>query len=258
MNTNNKARKTSSAMFLDLPVELRLRIAEYALEQRPAVGIPHIGRQLQDYQGDYRPSENLALLLVCRQFNSDFTQLAFSKTRFPVWNHRQSTGLQGLPPHKLRSIRSIVHRSWGTELNPWGKYCYDLEQLRLDEFVLLCDDSWFVLKERMRAVIAFMRRLLHVKTVKFVMYGVRKEKNRSDYCSLIGAIMKEDHFQRYDAPGAPNIEATWWDWRLNPQANMVTFTAQHPRPILPEEEYMLLMKPKVDAMMAEAERAAGL
>ncbi|KAF1925688.1 uncharacterized protein M421DRAFT_7708 [Didymella exigua CBS 183.55] len=103
-----------------------------------------------------------------------------------------------------------------------------------------------------------MRRLVHVKTVKFVLYGVTEARNRSHYCKLIGAIMKEDHFQIYDALGAPNIEATWWGWHLSTQADMITFAAQNSRPVLPEEEYMLLMKPKVDAMMAEAERAAGL
>lgn len=70
--------------------------------------------------------------------------------------------------------------------------------------------------------------------------------------------MKEDHFQRYDAPGAPNVEACWWGWQLNSLVDTITFTAQAPRPALLEEDYMLLMKPKVDAMMAEAERAAGL
>jgi hypothetical protein len=70
--------------------------------------------------------------------------------------------------------------------------------------------------------------------------------------------MKEDHYQRYDAPDAPNLEATWWDWCYSPDYSHITFEAQPPRPILPEEEYMLLMKPKVDALMAFAEELEGL
>lgn len=255
MYTRDKGRKKSPAMFLDLPVELRLRIAEYALQQRPAAGIPHIGRHLSEYEGDYRPSENMALLLVCRQFNADFTQLAYNKTRFLLWTSQHSTGLQELPLHKLRSIRKIACKPFGTTTESWckGKHFCNLEQLRLDELIILSQTGI-----SSKQMVLFMRRLVHVEIVKFVMYGKRENENRSNYCATVGLIMKEDHFQRYDAPGAPNIEATWWDWHLNPEANVITFRAQNARPILPEEEYMLLMKPKVDAMMAEAERAAGL
>jgi hypothetical protein len=248
----------SPVTLLDLPVELRLRIAEYALEQHPAVGMPYTSLELRESGAGLRSAENLALLLVCRQFRSDFTSLAFSKTRFSVSSERQSTNLKRLPPHRLRSIRSIVHRECVAEIYSWGSYCYGLEQLHLDEFSFLCDDFFFALNKRVNAVTAFMRCLEHVKSVKFVMCGSRDKEKRSHYCKLIGAIMKEDHFQRYDALGAPNIETTWWDWELNPQADIITFTAQKPRSIFPEEEYMLLMKPKVDALMAEAERAAGL
>ncbi|KAF3031137.1 hypothetical protein E8E11_000877 [Didymella keratinophila] len=245
-------------MLLKLPTELRLRIADYALEQHPATGIPPTSRQLQEYRADYRPSGNLALLLVCRQFNSDFTQLAYSKTRFSIWNRRQSNNLRQLPSHSVRNIRSIVHRAPVDEVTSWGSYCYGLQQLHLDELVILCDRFFFVISQDVLNVAAFLRRLLHVKIIRFVMYDDKAGRKRSHYCRLIGAIMKEDHFQRYDAPGAPNIEARWWDWHLNSLGDMIAFTAQEPRPVLPEEEYMLLMKPKVDAMMAEAERAAGL
>ncbi|KAF2624764.1 hypothetical protein BU25DRAFT_133685 [Macroventuria anomochaeta] len=243
-------------MFLDLPVELRLRIAEYALEQRPGTGIPHIGRHLENYKGGYRPSENMSLLLVCHQFNRDFTQLAYNKTRFMLWTYGHGTGLQGLPLYKLRSIRKLVYRPDTSEMQSWGSYLYNLEQLHVDELVFLWHYQWT--RPSIKIVISFLRRLLHINTIKFVLYAKREGKNRSDYCSLVGAIMKEDHFQRYDAPGAPNVEATWWDWHLDTQENIITFRAQDPRPVLPEEDYMLLMKPEVDALMAEAERAAGL
>ena len=245
-------------MFLDLPTELRLRIAEYALELHPATGIPPPSGPLRESRTGYRPSQNLALLLVCRRFNSDFAQLAYNKTRFSIWNWRQSDNLRQLSSHSTRSIRSIMLYAPVNEVNSWGSHCYDLQQLHLDELVILCDRFFFVISKDVLDVAAFLRRLLHVKTLKFVMYGDTAKRRRSHYCRLIGAIMKEDHFQRYDAPGAPNIEACWWDWHLDSLGETITFTAQEPRPILPEEEYMLLMKPKVDAMMTEAEQAAGL
>lgn len=248
----------SRTMLLVMPTELRLRIAEYALEQHVKAGIPATSRSLQECEADYRPSANLALLLVCRQFNSDFAQLVFNKTRFSIWSGRQSDNLRQLPSHSIRSIRSIVHRAPVDEVTSWGSYCYGLQQLHLDELVILCDRFFFVISQDVVDVAAFLRRLLNVKTVRFVMYDDKGGRKRYHYCRLIGAIMKEDHFQRYDAPGAPKIEARWWDWQLNSLADTITFTAQAPRSVLPEEEYMLLMKPKIDAVMAEAERAAGL
>lgn len=247
----------SSSLFLDLPTELHLRIAGFALEQHPAVGIPHTRYSLPE-RDDYRPSENLGLLLVCRRFNSDFAQLAFNKTRIPIWTKRQRDSLQQLPSHKLGSVRTIVDRAPSGEITAWGSYCYGLQQLNLDELVILCNKFFFVSSRDAVEVAALLRRLLNVKIVKFVMYDDWTGNKRSNYCRLVGAIMKEDHFQRYDAPGAPNIEARWWDWHLSPLAETMTFTAQNPRPHLPEEKYMLLMKPKIDAMMAEAEYAGGL
>lgn len=129
-------------------------------------------------------------------------------------------------------------------------------QLYLDELILLSSSHWD--NKNTKILVSFLRQLRRVEVLKFIMYETRRGVNRTVYLSLVGAILKEDHFQRYDAPGAPNIEATWWTWCLNPQKNMITFQAQKPRPIYPEDEYMLLVKPMVDALMAEAEQAAGL
>lgn len=247
----------SSSFFLDLPTELRLRIAEFAFEQHPAVGIPPTRLPLP-VRDDYRPSKNLALLLVCRRFNSDFAQLAFKKTRISIWTKKERDNLLLLPSHKLGSIRTIVDRAPSSVITAWGSYCYCLQQLNLDELVVLCNKFFFISNRDAIDAAALLRRLSNVKIVKFVMYDDWMGTKRSHYCRLIGAIMKEDHFQRYDAPGAPNIEARSWDWDLSPLADTITFTAQSPRPHIPEEEYMLLMKPKIDAMIAEAEYAGGL
>ncbi|XPT03446.1 hypothetical protein M3J09_012539 [Ascochyta lentis] len=253
---------TPPTKFLTLPVELRLRIAEYALEQHPAAGIPHTGLHLPESKHQYRPSENLSLLRVCRQFELDFTSLAYNKTRFTLWTEKDVTCIQGLPLRKLRSMRKLGFNPSSVRSERWtgtgslDSYFCSLEQLRLDELSIFWSHKWIQMVD-VRSLVLFLRRLRHVKTIKFVLYG-KQERNRSDYCALVGAIMKEDHFQRYDALGAPNIEATWWDWNLNTEGDIITFQAQEPRPVLPEEDYMLLMKPKVDALMAEAEKAAAL
>lgn len=242
-------------MLLELPVELRLRIAEFALEQNPTAGIPY-DRPLPE--NDYHPSDNLALLLVCRQFNKDFAQLAYQKTRFLLWNRAQGACLQRLPSHRIINIRKLVYVLVPSDILSWGSYFYDLEQLQLDELIVLCPHGWANGHANIRNTVLFLRRLLHVKTAKFIMYSGGEGLNRAPHFSLIGTIMKEDHFQRYDVPGAPHVEATSWDWHLNAQENSVTLYAKDPKPIVTEEEYMLLMKPKVDALMAIAQQEAGL
>ena len=260
----------SAAKFLTLPVELRLHIAEYAFEQDPAAGIPHKDHQHQDnspsgwwseYEHDYRPSENLSLLLVCRQFNTEFTQIAYNKTRFTLRGRSNVIRLHELPALKIRSIRKLAFIPHLSELCSWGSYPFKVEQLRLDELVFL----WLgrtplhgSLQTCNNSLYPIMRDLLHVKTIKFFLYGESEKDNRKAYCRLIATLMKDDHFYIYDAPSAPKIEATWWDWHLNEEGNVMTFQAHPQRPVLPEEDYMLLVKPKVDALMAEAERLADL
>lgn len=238
-------------MLLKLPVELRLRIAEFALEQHSTAGIPqHL------LETDYRPSDNLALLLVCRQFNTDFVQLAYSKTRFLLWNRGQGIRLQQLPPYRIRDIRKLAYVLTPSDIQSWGSYFYDLEQLYLDELVILCPDGWAPISgdPNIRNTVLFLRRLMHVKTVKFIVYAQRllDHGNIAPCIYLVGTIMKEDHFQRYDAPGAPNVEANSWEWHFNAQENSVTLHAKEPEPITTEEEYMQLQKPRVDALIALA------
>ncbi|KAJ4983318.1 hypothetical protein SVAN01_11199 [Stagonosporopsis vannaccii] len=242
-------------MLLKLPVELRLRIAEFALEQHATAGIP-FDQHLPE--SDYRPSDNLALLLVCRQFNTDFAQLAYNKTRFLLRGRMQGIRLQELPLCRLKEIRMLVYILIPHDIQSWGSYFYNLEQLRLDELVILCPHGWANGHSSIRNTVLFLRRLEHVKTVKFILYAGGEGLKRAPCFSLIGTIMKEDHFQRYDAHGAPNVELTSWDWHLNGRENSVTLHAKNPEPVTTEEEYMRLMKPKVDALMAIAQQEAGL
>lgn len=245
-------------MVLRLPIELRLRIAKFALEQRATAGIAYVDQLLQEHETDYRPSENLTLLLVCRQFYSDFARLAYNKTRFLLWNDAYCARLQQLPSYRLRDIRKLACHLGGFDVHSWGSYFLNLEHIRLDELVFLCPHNWANHHSNIRNAIVFLRRLVHVSTVKFVIYGKGEGLNRAPCYSLIGAIMKEDHFQRYDAPGAPNVGATAWDWHLNSHENSITLQAKDPEPVTAEEEFMRRMKPKVDALITIVQQEAGL
>ena len=264
-----KQSSTSPAPFLSLPVELRLHIAEYAFEQSPAAGIPYahhfkeftVGGPWCEREHNSKASKNLSLLLVCRQFHTDFTEIAYNKTRFAIQSEsRNATRIQELPDTKIRNIRKVAFIPKISEICSWGSYPFRDERLHLDELMFLwCGNTTGGrLQACSNSLYPIMRNLLHVKTIKFLLFGRNENENRQIYCRLIGTFMKDDHFYRYDAPGAPKVEATWWNWHLNEDGDIVTFTAQAPRPVLPEEVYMMLMKPKVDALMTEAERTAGL
>ncbi|KAF2996056.1 hypothetical protein E8E13_003483 [Curvularia kusanoi] len=143
-----------------------------------------------------------------------------------------------------------------------GQFILETAQLRLDELEVYCTPKrWASRRDSIDDIVSFLRRLPYTKVIKFILCGMWPEGYQlPKYCAVIGALMKEDHHQRYDAPGAPNIGATWWDWKIhhNTYTSTITFEAQDPLPVLPEEEYLLLMKPRIDAMMAMAERAAGI
>ncbi|OSS48197.1 hypothetical protein B5807_07866 [Epicoccum nigrum] len=244
--------------FLSLPVELRLRIAEYGIfEQTLSLGFPWL-RDVFKHDHDYKPSENLALLLVCRQFHDDFTQLAYSNTKFTVCCDgidQALVRLHELPEYKTRNIRRLAFGP-DTLIGVCERFLLEAPQLQLHQLDIICSE-WYLQDHGIPDVVSFFRRLSNTKFIKLILYEVERDFSLKTFCALIGAIMKEDHYQRYDAPGAPNIETTWWDWCLSLDSDYITFEAQPPRPILLEEDYMLLMKPKVDGLMALAEKLAG-
>jgi hypothetical protein len=243
---------------LSLPVELRLRIAEYATfeEEFLILGFPWRDDNNLGHKHYYKPSEYLALLLVCRQFHDDFTQLAYNNTKFVVCCDidQALVRLHELPEYKIRNIRTLTFEP-DTKIGVCERFLRETPQLQLHQLDIVFFDS--IEQRGISEIVSFFRRLSNTKVVKF-MYDRYNWYDRKAWCVLIGAMMKEDHYQRYDAPGAPNLEATWWDWCYSPGYSHITFEAQSPRSILPEEEYMLLMKPKVDALMAFAEELEGL
>jgi hypothetical protein len=266
MDSQQQHPQSCPATLLALPAELRLRIAEYALEQCSTAGLPlQTGStSYWSHLRQYWPSNQLALLRVCRQLTQDFTPLAYNKTRFTLygsWTEEDVTRMRKLPSYKVRNIRKLalgplsIHTPW-VDISSWENYVYNEERLCLDELLFLWPQEWALIDTK--ALILLFRRLQQVKTIKLVVYEDKPGEAAQAFRSLVGTIMKEDHFQRYDAPGAPNIEATWWEWSFNNRESIITLQAHDPRPVLAEYDYMLLMKPKVDELMAQAERAAGL
>lgn len=225
-------------MFLELPVELRLRIAEYALEKHPTAGLP-IHNQLCD-NCDYQAFRNLALLLVNRQFNQDFKAVAYNKTRFTLWSEKMIARMLEFPPRKVRNIRRIALYAYKDGLACWERMYRDIGQLHLDRLIILWPEVWGC-GINTGDLVLLLRRLRSIKTVKFISWSRKRSLNLSGYFSSNGAIMKEDQFQRYDTPDAPKIGTTWWNSHLDAERYIITLNAQAPRPVFSKEDYMLLM-----------------
>lgn len=242
---------TPKATFLSLPTELRLQIAAYALEQTENVGI--LERRGNRLDTNYSAASNLSVLLVCRQFHIDFTNLAYQLTRFilvgPTMRAQMERSLplgptmQGIYEHsnaKLRNLRRLVIQSIWEPLARWDSYPFDKDSLHLDELGIVTDDQVY------KPVLGLLRRLKNVKTLRiFPMSG----NYRILYGRLVGSMQKDDHYQRYDAPDAPNIGNTWWEPSFNAKDISFDLVAREPEPLIAEEDYMTIMKPKVDDLM---------
>lgn len=250
--------------FFSLPAELRLDIAAYVLEQSSSTGFvklrsdPDFERRLGMNRRTcglflsphYSAASNLSLLLVCRQFRNDFTRLAFQMTLFSLRvNSERKIAAQ---PHTLlRNVRKLAIRCHSNLLASWHEYAFNTERLHLDELhvVILAGVS-----PNRPEIVTLLRRLKYVKCIRFLIPEDPYYMVTLGYNSLIGALLKEDHYQRYDAPNAPNLESTWWTWRFGPLLQHFTMVAQEPKPVMDEEAYMLLVKPLVDDIMERAER----
>ncbi|KAI0619251.1 O-methyltransferase [Pyrenophora tritici-repentis] len=93
--------------FLSLPTELRLQIASYALEQLPTdeERLIHLAQPWKTsvYNSVYKSSKNLAIRLVCREFNRDFSRLAIQKTTFVLYGGL-GTVIDAQPDELLRDV----------------------------------------------------------------------------------------------------------------------------------------------------------
>ncbi|EFQ86258.1 hypothetical protein PTT_18519 [Pyrenophora teres f. teres 0-1] len=249
---NGMSKTTVQTSFLFLPTELRLRIASYALEQLPTneEGLVHLGRHYNRSASNlnYKPSENLTIRLVCRQFNRDFSRLAIQKTTFVLYRGL-ARKIDAQPDELLRDVRKLVIPNCMV-FHPLPEFLFNRECLHLDELCLY--DTLESTVRHGKAVIYMLRCLKNVKRVSFSMDSCFKSQ-RLAYCRLIGEILKEDHYKRYDSPNAPQPETTWWSWIYSNDSALECLIVQEPKPIMAEQDYMLLMKPKVDELMKQME-----
>jgi hypothetical protein len=233
-----------STTFVSLPTELRLQIAAYALEQPQNVSLSKgsngvtglVNRQVDP---DYYASHNMSLLLVCRQFHLDFSSLAYRMTTFVVAKDRMQT-IKWQPAANVQNMRKLVLQHTLDTMLSWHNYPFDNESLYLDELCILID------VQKYEPMMELLRRLQNVKRLRIFHTGTRPE---IAYARLVAAMQKDDHFQRYDAPDAPNIGCTWWDSTFNVQCISFDLVARRPVPLMAEGDYMVMMKPKVEELM---------
>jgi hypothetical protein len=252
---------------LSLPAELRIQILSYVFVQQPDAGFIRSEKSSTlDYHGlvidnHYSPAFQLNILSTCRQFRRDFTTIAFRNTTFLVRDNCVSlhTLLRRLQSHQLASLRRVAFVTSPKrirELVEWTRYPFDMENVHLEELtvVLYRSEHWHYPSHYTRDLVALLRRLEHVKALKFVRNSAPVSGSfRTWYNRLIGLLLKEDHYQRYDAPDAPNVEATWWEWRYDYADNTFELIAQSPKPVLPEAEYIGYVAPLVRRLMSDME-----
>jgi hypothetical protein len=242
------SKVTGEPTLLSLPIELRLEIVAYALEQPDAGLIRTLMSENTRHvtiDQSYRPSSNLTIRLVCRQFNAEFRRLAIQETIF-VLSKDSALTVDQQPDELLRDVKKLRFCCNHEDISKWQEYALNKQCMHLDELdlVISLDDS-----SNRKALVDLFRRLRNVKRVKLLFPGRGLAWEPHELVRLIGELLKEDHFQRYDAADAPNSESTWWEWSYDSDLSWAAFVAQNPKPIMAEEDYMLLMKPKVDYIM---------
>ena len=138
----------------------------------------------------------------------------------------------------------------------WLKWPYNIENLQLESLTIALhmSNQWHYPSNYTTDMVGLLRRLQNVKTLKFVLNGANvKGFFKTWYNRLIGLILKEDHFQRYDAPGAPNLEDTWWIWSYDDEKRWFELVAQKPKEVMVESDYMEMVKPLVQRLVADME-----
>ncbi|KAF2734817.1 hypothetical protein EJ04DRAFT_436375 [Polyplosphaeria fusca] len=257
-----------SRTLLTLPAELRLHIFSYLLQSHK-----HTARALHLQSGatpsraslcldaDYLASHHLRLLLVCRRFRDDLSALAFRHTQFLVTDiyGKIATKLNVLQPWQLENVRDIAFVAGAQqfkEMVHWRRHPFNLPDLRLESLTVVLHRSshWHYLSNYTTDMVGLLRRLEKLQVLKFVQNAANVKGFFKTWCNrLIGLILKVDHFQRYDAPGAPNMENSWWDWAFDDAEQSFTLTRSDPKPVLAEEEYMGFVKPAIDKLMESME-----
>jgi hypothetical protein len=236
--------------FSALPAELRLLIADYVFEQPLDTAFetkPDGKLQLADM---YSSASHLRPLLACRQFYKEFQTAAYSKTTFVLKGLGPHDCIARLPQGLLRHVRKLV-LCHSAHVTLWRRYPFNAECLHLETLVLVSSPIF-----PHHDLVSLLHRLDHVQTLIVVAdkdtvnFGLKFQR-------MVGLLLKNDHYQRYDAPGAPNMEHNWWEWSFNAARLSFMLQALPPKPALAEEDYMKLIKPHVDALMQDMVQASN-
>jgi hypothetical protein len=62
-------------------------------------------------------------------------------------------------------------------------------------------------------------------------------------------MYKEDHYQRYDAPDAPDVGHVWFEPSFVEKDLSIGLVAKAPQPVVVEEEYMNAIKSKIEELV---------
>jgi hypothetical protein len=238
-NLADAGMANTTTHILSLPAELRLEIGAHVFRQ---TGHPI----LLD-----TASSNLRPLLVCRQFHREFRDLAYQLTTYTL-RDKTMQNIQDLPDSQLRCIRTVVVAAEISKLDDWQMHPFNKQCLHLDE---LCLQPTSILgrKNGMTNLIDLLWRLEHVKELRvfpnFEHLNFPEVHFKGVYGVLVGSMYKEDHYRRYDAPGVLAAKHLWWEPHLNMEDFSYDFVPREPIPVMPEDSYLLLMKPKIDKLM---------
>ena len=154
-----------------------------------------------------------------------------------------------------------------SQLTSW-KRPFNLEGLHLDNLTIALQSSTQhtaggVLSEdylanSTRDVVGLLRRLEHVNSFKIVQNAAfTTQRFQAWWYQIIGLILKEDHYHRYDAPDAPQVEAAWWDWHFDSAEKSFEFIARPSKPVVPEPDYMEMVAPLVARLMGAMEAGSS-
>jgi hypothetical protein len=264
--SQNQLSTTRSPPIFRLPIELRLEILSYVFVSKPNAAfilyesplLPPTGLYLDL---GYSVAPQLSVLLTCHQFRSDFTELAFKSVTFVIKDTVSpiSPRFKALKQSQIQSLRDLVLVVGNEQLNEvrqWEEFTFDLPSLRLDTLTLVFHRTgyWQNPEAHVSSFIALFRRLKHVERIKFIRNGANvKGGFKAFYNRLIGKMLKEDHFQRYDAPGAPNLPTTWWEWKFDVSERSFELRGIRPWEHMREEEYMERVRPLVEQWMRDME-----
>ncbi|KAK7181614.1 hypothetical protein DPSP01_011383 [Paraphaeosphaeria sporulosa] len=272
------------ACLLSLPIELRLQILECVIDGSPNAGLkypkvcatvrPESNRNFQGLILDlgYSAAATLNVLLVCRQLRNEFTKAAFQRTVFVIRdpyyvNAKYFRNLQRVQLDSLRRVMIVFQAYRLSQLSSWRRP-FNLEGLHLDNLTIALQSatqhtvggvlSEDYLANSTRDVVGLLRRLGHVNSFKIVQNAAfTTQRFQAWWYQIIGLILKEDHYQRYDAPDAPQIETTWWDWHFDSAEKSFEFIARPAKPVVPEPDYMEMVAPLVASLMSAMEAGSS-